>query len=156
MKIRLAKKIMACDFRKVVRRDLPWDKELKELDILCKKSHYWYLRHYAYRPLKRIQEIRKEGWGKDLFRDHRISKAISLTNHWNARRYVNELIKLNKKHPFKLRDVQRDAERLKQCSVLKCCGNCHWFDNEDVYGVGWCRNNEHESSCDQVCDEHEF
>ena len=24
MKIRLAKKIMACDFRKVVRRDLPW------------------------------------------------------------------------------------------------------------------------------------
>lgn len=38
----------------------------------------------------------------------------------------------------------------------KCCGNCHWFGNEDVYGVGWCRNNEHESSCDQVCDEHEF
>lgn len=36
MKIRLAKKIMACDFR-------------------------------------------KEGWGKDLFRDHRITKAISLT-----------------------------------------------------------------------------
>lgn len=38
----------------------------------------------------------------------------------------------------------------------KCCGNCHWFDNEDVYGVGWCSNNERESSCDQVCDEHEF
>ena len=38
----------------------------------------------------------------------------------------------------------------------KCCGNCHWFGNEDVYGVGWCSNNEHESSCDQVCDEHEF
>lgn len=38
----------------------------------------------------------------------------------------------------------------------KCCGNCHWFDNEDVYGVGWCSNNEHESSCDQVCDEYEF
>ena len=36
----------------------------------------------------------------------------------------------------------------------KCCGNCHWFCNEDVYGVGWCRNNENESSCDQVCDEH--
>ena len=79
MKIRLAKKIMACDFRKVVRRDLPWDKELKELDILCKKSHYWYLRHYAYRPLKRIQERRKKGWGKELCRDHRIAKAISLT-----------------------------------------------------------------------------
>ena len=36
----------------------------------------------------------------------------------------------------------------------KCCGNCHWFDNEDVYGVGWCSNNEHESSCDLVCDEY--
>ena len=31
-----------------------------------------------------------------------------------------------------------------------------WFDNEEVYGVGWCSNNEHESSCDQVCSEHEF
>lgn len=38
----------------------------------------------------------------------------------------------------------------------RCCGNCIWFDNEDVYGVGWCSNNEHESSCDLVCDEHEF
>ena len=38
----------------------------------------------------------------------------------------------------------------------KCCGNCHWFGNEDVYGAGWCSNNEHESSCNQVCDEHEF
>ena len=38
----------------------------------------------------------------------------------------------------------------------RCCGNCRWFDNEDVYGVGWCSNNEHESSCDLVCDEHEF
>ena len=36
----------------------------------------------------------------------------------------------------------------------KCCGNCHWFCNEDIYGVGWCSNNEHESSCDLVCDEH--
>ena len=38
----------------------------------------------------------------------------------------------------------------------RCCGNCHWFDNEDAYGVGWCCINQHESSCDQVCDEHEF
>ena len=36
----------------------------------------------------------------------------------------------------------------------RCCGNCHWFCNEDVYGVGWCSNNENESSCDQVCNEH--
>ena len=38
----------------------------------------------------------------------------------------------------------------------RCCGNCHWFDNEDVYGVGWCSNNEHETSCDKVCEKHEF
>lgn len=51
------------------------------------------------------------------FKDHRITKAISLTNHWNARMYINELIKTNKKYPFKLRDVQRGAERLKQYNV---------------------------------------
>lgn len=64
MKIRLAKKIMACDFRKVVKRNLPWDKELKELDILCKKSHYWYLRHYAYRPLKMDSRNSQRKMGK--------------------------------------------------------------------------------------------
>lgn len=47
----------------------------------------------------------------------------------------------------KIKTVQRMNEE-------KCCGNCIWFDNEDVYGVGWCSNNEHESSCDLVCDEH--
>ena len=47
----------------------------------------------------------------------------------------------------------KNKQRMKE---ERCCGNCHWFDNEDVYGVGWCSNNEHESSCDQVCDEHEF
>lgn len=36
----------------------------------------------------------------------------------------------------------------------RCCGNCLWMGCEDAYGVGWCSNNEHESSCDQVCDEH--
>lgn len=51
------------------------------------------------------------------FKDHRITKAISLTDHWNDRRYINELIKTSEKHPFKLRDVQRNAERLKQYSV---------------------------------------
>ena len=127
MKIRLAKKIM--------RHNTP----------------YWIFRYLCYNRIL----LPGAGYKVD-FKDHRIIKAISLTNHWNARRYINELIKSNKKHPFKLRDVQRDAERLKQCSVLKCCGNCYWFDNEDVYGVGWSCNNEHESSCDQVCDEHEF
>lgn len=130
MKIRLAKKIM------------------KQARHLSTASDYWYrrLRDFEY----------KICYGFVGKKDHRITKAISLTDHWNARRYINELIKTSEKYPFKLRDVKRYAERLEQCSVLKCCGNCHWFDNEDVYGVGWCSNNEHESSCDQVCDEHEF
>ena len=38
----------------------------------------------------------------------------------------------------------------------KCCGNCHWFDNEDVYGVGWCYKKDCETSCDKVCKKHEF
>ncbi len=38
----------------------------------------------------------------------------------------------------------------------RCCGNCIWFANEDACGEGWCCNNEHESSCDLVCDKHEF
>lgn len=139
MKIRLAKKIMKhkCTF-------LDLEEEYKKKGYNVK----WLLAWASYDKRKMCRNA--------LPFDHRITKAISLTDHWNARRYINELIKSNKKHPFKLRDVQRDAERLKQCSVLKCCGNCHWFDNEDVYGVGWCSNNEHESSCDQVCDEHEF
>jgi hypothetical protein len=132
MKIRLAKKIM--------RHNTP----------------YWIFRYLCYNRIL----LPGAGYKVD-FKDHRIIKAISLTNHWNARRYINELIKSNKKHPFKLRDVQRDAERLiKTVQRMKeeerCCGNCHWFDSEDAYGVGWCCNNDHESSCDQVCDEHEF
>ena len=49
--------------------------------------------------------------------DHRISKAKKMTTRWNARKLINKLIKLNKKHPFKLRDIQRNAERLKQYNV---------------------------------------
>ena len=30
----------------------------------------------------------------------------------------------------------------------KCCGNCHWFGNEDIYSVGWFTTN----SCDVSCD----
>lgn len=148
MKIRLAKKVMK--YKSIV------DEYNNGDGSVCDgmKESYWLMRMFDH-----INGVYDETFDPPAyipFKDHRITKAISLTNHWNARRHVNELIKLNKKHPFKLRDIQRDAERLKQCSVLKCCGNCHWFDNEDVYGVGWCRNNEHESSCDQVCDEHEF
>ena len=38
----------------------------------------------------------------------------------------------------------------------RCCGNCHWFDNEDVYGVGWCINSQDETSCDLVCENHNY
>lgn len=117
--------------------------------IMKHNTPYWTFRYLCY------NHVLLPGAGYEVyFKDHRITKATSLTNHWNASRHINELIKTSEKYPFKLRDVKRDAERLEQCSVLKCCGNCHWFGNEDVYGVGWCSNNEHESSCDQVCDEH--
>ena len=100
MKIRLAKKIMKhkCTFL--------------DLEEKYKKKGYnvkWLLAWASYDKRKMCRNA--------LPFDHRIIKAISLTNHWNARRYINELIKSNKKHPFKLRDVQRDAERLKQYSV---------------------------------------
>ena len=88
MKIRLAKKIM-----KQARTNIPWT------------NLYWRTRI----------EIYDSGHGFVL--DHRITKAISLTNHWNARMYINELMKTNKKYPFKLRGVQRGAERLKQYNV---------------------------------------
>lgn len=38
----------------------------------------------------------------------------------------------------------------------KCCGNCFWFDNEDAEGAGWCIDNQEETSCDLVCDNHNF
>lgn len=49
--------------------------------------------------------------------DHRITKAMSLVEHWNARRYRNEVAKFNKKNPFCPRDLRRSVERLKQYSV---------------------------------------
>ena len=36
----------------------------------------------------------------------------------------------------------------------RCCGNCIWFDNEDVYGVGWCTINSCDVSFDFVCIRH--
>ena len=46
--------------------------------------------------------------------DHRITKAISLVERWNARRYINEAEKINKKNPLRTRDLRRSVERLKQ------------------------------------------
>lgn len=76
-----------------------------------KNSHWFHVINLPYWKMKHNLMLTHKSI------DHRITKAISLTNHWNARRYTNELIKSNKKHPFKLRDVQRHAERLKQYSV---------------------------------------
>ena len=55
--------------------------------------------------------------GFDGCGDHRITKAISLVERWNARRYRNESAKLNKKNPLRQRDLRRSVERLKQYSV---------------------------------------
>ena len=50
-------------------------------------------------------------------KDNRITKAISLVERWNARRYRNEAAKLTKKNPLRPRDLRRSVERLKQYSV---------------------------------------
>ena len=91
MKIRLAKKIM------------------KQARHLSTASDYWYrrLRDFEY----------KICYGFVGKKDYRITKAISLVEHWNARRYRNESVKLNKKNPFRPRDIRRSVERLKQYNV---------------------------------------
>ena len=91
MKIRLAKKIM------------------KQARHLSTASDYWYrrLRDFEY----------KICYGFVGKKDHRITKAISLVERWNARRYRNEAAKLNKKNPFRPRDLRRSVERLKQYSA---------------------------------------
>ena len=53
----------------------------------------------------------------DGCKDHRITKAISLVERWNTRRYINEAAKLNKKNPLRPRDLRRSVGRLKQYSV---------------------------------------
>lgn len=88
MKIRLAKKIM--------RRNTP----------------YWMFRYLCYNRIL----LPGAGYKVD-FKDHRITKAMSLVEHWNARRYRNEAAKFNKKNPLSPRDLRRSVERLKQYSV---------------------------------------
>ena len=88
MKIRLAKKIM--------RHNTP----------------YWIFRYLCYNRIL----LPGAGYKVD-FKDHRITKAISLVERWNARRYRNEAAKFNKKNPLRQRDLRRSVERLKQYSV---------------------------------------
>lgn len=80
MKIRLAKKIM------------------KQARHLSTASDYWYrrLRDFEY----------KICYGFVGKKDHRITKAIVLAEHWNARRCRNEMVKFNKKNPLSPRDLR--------------------------------------------------
>lgn len=88
LKIRLAKKI--------VRHNTP----------------YWIFRYLCYNRIM----LPGAGYKVD-FKDQRIIKAMSLVEHWNARRYRNEAAKFNKKNPLSPIDLRRSAERLKQYNV---------------------------------------
>nr|DAV76167.1 MAG TPA: hypothetical protein [Caudoviricetes sp.] len=88
MKIRLAKKI--------VKHNTP----------------YWIFRYLCYNRIM----LPGAGYKVD-FKDQRIIKAMSLVEHWNARRYRNEAAKFNKKNPLSPRDLRRSVERLKQYSA---------------------------------------
>ena len=105
MKIRLAKKIMKAD----TYADYPSKHPLP----------YWKAKFKeAYNENGCVMFC--EGSSKCKYRnkfDHRITKAISLFERWNARRYRNEAAKLNKKNPLRPRDLRRSVEILKQYSV---------------------------------------
>ena len=88
MKIKLAKKIM--------RHNTP----------------YWIFRYLCYNHIL----LPGAGYKVD-FKDHRITKAKSLVERWNARRCRNEIAKLNKKNPLRPRDLRSSVERLKPYSV---------------------------------------
>ena len=105
MKVRLAKKIIKADTYADYQSKHPlpyWKAKFKE----------------AYNENGCVMFC--EGSRKCKYRnkfDHRIKKAISLVERWNARRYRNEAAKLNKKNPLRPRDLRRSVERLKQYSV---------------------------------------
>jgi len=93
MKIRQAKKIM------------------KARLLMKKNSHWFHVINLPYWKIKHNLMLTHKSI------DHRITKAISLVERWNARRYRNEAEKLNKKNPLRQRDIRRSVERLKQYSV---------------------------------------
>lgn len=109
MKIRLAKKIMK--YKSIVDEYNNGDGSVCD----CMKESYWLKRMFDH-----INGVYDETFDPTThipFKDHRITKAISLVEHWNARMYRNEAAKFNKKNPFSPRDLRRSAERLKQYSV---------------------------------------
>ena len=80
--------------------------------IMRHNTPYWIFRYLCYNRIM----LPGAGYKVD-FKDHRITKAISLVEHWNARRYRNEAAKLNKKNPLSPRYLRSSVERLKPYSV---------------------------------------
>ena len=80
--------------------------------IMRHNTPYWIFRYLCYNRIM----LPGAGYKVD-FKDHRITKAISLVERWNTRRYRNESAKLNKKNPLRTRDIRRSVERLKQYSA---------------------------------------
>ena len=96
MKKRQAKKIMAYSFLKILRQNLPYDEELKALDLLNSKSKYWFERHWQYAPVETVLRERKNLPSVDWFwkRDHRITQAAKIT-HIHYGKYA---VKLHSNH----------------------------------------------------------
>ena len=96
MKKRQAKKIMAYSFLKILRQNLPYDEELKALDLLIPKSKYWFERHWQYAPVETVIRERRNLPSVDWFwkRDHRITQAAKIT-HIHYGKYA---VKLHSNH----------------------------------------------------------
>ena len=96
MKKRQAKKIMAYSFLKILRQNLPYDEELKALDLLNSKSKYWFERHWQYAPVETVIRERRNLPSVDWFwkRDHRITQAARIT-HIHYGKYA---VKLHSNH----------------------------------------------------------
>ena len=96
MKKRQAKKIMAYSFLKILRQNLPYDEELKALDLLNSKSKYWFERHWQYAPVETVIRERRNLPSVDWFwkRDHRITQAAKIT-HIHYGKYA---VKLHANH----------------------------------------------------------
>lgn len=109
MKIRLAKKIMK--YKSIV------DEYNNGDGSVCDgmKESYWLKRMFGH--INGVYDETFDPPARIPFKDHRITKEIVLDEHWNARRYRNEMAKFNKKNPLSPRDLRRSVERLKQYSV---------------------------------------
>nr|DAP45820.1 MAG TPA: High potential iron-sulfur protein like [Caudoviricetes sp.] len=105
-----------------------------------------------YRKSKAVRGIHYDSQDNPILAyrvDKRHSLLFGLIHYWDYGAY-------NLCPEYLFPSIDKAKRKQRKMYKERCCGNCHWFGNEDVYGVGWCSNNEHESSCDQVCDEHKF